>query len=181
MRLPDKKVLLKSDYLRKEAELYIDYISHGEKLEKNLFMCKSLREINEGIYQAFDYSQQTTQVDSPIDTALGARRGVCQDFAHIMLAILRGIGIPARYVSGYLYPRLDGAIGDTSAGQSHAWVEWWSGDWSAFDPTNGVVPGLGHVLVARGRDYDDVTPLKGVYHGAASTGLGVTVEITRLA
>jgi transglutaminase-like putative cysteine protease len=91
------------------------------------------------------------------------------------------VGIPARYVSGYLYPNADGAVGDTVAGQSHAWVEWWCGDWVAFDPTNGGPAGLRHVTVARGRDYADVTPLKGVYHGAPSTGLGVTVEITRLA
>jgi transglutaminase-like putative cysteine protease len=89
--------------------------------------------------------------------------------------------VPARYVSGYLYPRRDAAVGDTVAGQSHAWVEWWSGDWAGFDPTNGLTPGHRHVIVARGRDYTDVTPLKGVYHGAPSTGLGVTVEITRLA
>ena len=95
--------------------------------------------------------------------------------------MLRSVGIPARYVSGYLYPRVDAAIGDTVAGQSHAWVEWWTGEWTGFDPTNGSSVDKGHVLVARGRDYGDVTPLKGVYHGAPSTELGVTVEITRLA
>jgi transglutaminase-like putative cysteine protease len=95
--------------------------------------------------------------------------------------MLRSVGIPARYVSGYLYPKSDAPVGDTVAGQSHAWVEWWCGDWAGFDPTNGSVTGQQHVVVARGRDYDDVTPLKGVYHGAPSTGLGVTVEITRLA
>ncbi len=67
------------------------------------------------------------------------------------------------------------------AGQSHAWVEWWCGDWVGHDPTNGVPVGTRHVTVARGRDYDDVPPLKGVYHGAPSQHLGVTVEITRLA
>ena len=84
-------------------------------------------------------------------------------------------------MSGYLFPLAGGAVGDTVAGQSHAWVEWWSGDWVPFDPTNGVPIGVRHVTVAHGRDYADVTPLKGVYHGAPSTGLGVTVEITRLA
>jgi transglutaminase-like putative cysteine protease len=109
------------------------------------------------------------------------RKGVCQDIAQLTAGLLRAVGIPARYVSGYLYPRSDAEVGDTVAGQSHAWVEWFTGDWEAFDPTNGTTVGKRHVIVARGRDYADVTPLKGVYHGAPSTDLGVTVEITRLA
>jgi transglutaminase-like putative cysteine protease len=95
--------------------------------------------------------------------------------------MLRSVGIPARYVSGYLHPVADADVGDTVAGQSHAWVEWFTGEWAGFDPTNGSPIEKRHVIVARGRDYTDVTPLKGVYHGAASTDLGVTVEITRLA
>jgi transglutaminase-like putative cysteine protease len=76
---------------------------------------------------------------------------------------------------------VDAGIGDTVAGQSHAWVEWWVGDWVGHDPTNGIPIGHRHVLVARGRDYADVTPLKGVYNGPSGSHLGVTVEITRLA
>jgi transglutaminase-like putative cysteine protease len=128
-----------------------------------------------------EYQPGSTGVRTSAQEAWSLRQGVCQDIAHLTLGMLRSVGIPARYVSGYLYPKADGAVGDTVAGQSHAWVEWWCGDWAAFDPTNGGAAGLRHVTVARGRDYDDVTPLKGVYHGAASTGLGVTVEITRLA
>jgi transglutaminase-like putative cysteine protease len=128
-----------------------------------------------------EYQPGSTGVRTSAQEAWLLRQGVCQDIAHLTLGMLRSAGIPARYVSGYLYPKQDGLVGDTVAGQSHAWVEWWSGDWAGFDPTNGVAAGQRHVIVARGRDYADVTPLKGVYHGAPSTGLGVTVEITRLA
>ncbi len=128
-----------------------------------------------------EYVPGSTGVRTSAQDAWSLRKGVCQDIAHLTLGLLRAVGIPARYVSGYLYPNADGAIGDTIAGQSHAWVEWWCGEWMGFDPTNGTPAGHRHVIVARGRDYDDVTPLKGVYHGAPSTGLGVTVEITRLA
>jgi transglutaminase-like putative cysteine protease len=128
-----------------------------------------------------EYQPGSTGVRTSAQEAWSLRQGVCQDIAHLTLGLLRSLGIPARYVSGYLYPKVDGAVGDTIAGQSHAWVEWWNGEWSGFDPTNGAPVGQRHVVVARGRDYADVTPLKGVYHGAPSTGLGVTVEITRLA
>ncbi len=128
-----------------------------------------------------EYVPGSTGVRTSAQEAWSLRKGVCQDIAHLTLGMLRSVGIPTRYVSGYLYPKSDGAVGDTVAGQSHAWVEWWCGDWYGFDPTNGAAAGQHHVIVARGRDYADVTPLKGVYHGAASTGLGVTVEITRLA
>ena len=109
------------------------------------------------------------------------RKGVCQDLAHLTAGMLRSLGIPARYVSGYLLP--DAATprsGGTVEGQSHAWVEWWLGAGSGWDPTNGIPVGSRHVLVARGRDYDDVPPLKGVYQGASSAMLGVGVELTRL-
>ena len=128
-----------------------------------------------------EYVPGSTGVRTSAQEAWSLRKGVCQDIAHLTLGMLRSVGMPARYVSGYLYPKSDGAVGDTVAGQSHAWVEWWCGDWYGFDPTNGAAAGQRHVIVARGRDYADVTPLKGVYHGARSTGLGVTVEITRLA
>ena len=128
-----------------------------------------------------EYVPGSTGVRTSAQDAWSLRKGVCQDIAHLTLGMLRSLGVPGRYVSGYLYPRVDGAVGDTIEGQSHAWVEWWSGDWAGFDPTNGVPAGQRHVTVARGRDYADVTPLKGVYHGAPGTDLGVTVEITRLA
>lgn len=107
--------------------------------------------------------------------------GVCQDLSHLMIALLRGQGVPARYVSGYLHPKADAVLGETVSGQSHAWVEYFDGEWVGVDPTNGDDIGLQHVVVAKGRDYGDVPPLKGIYHGAPSRALGVTVEITRVA
>lgn len=126
------------------------------------------------------YVPGSTGVQTSAQEAWTLRKGVCQDIAHLTVGLLRSLGIPARYVSGYLHPHVEAEIGATVAGQSHAWVEWWCGDWTGYDPTNGVPVGPRHVVVARGRDYDDVPPLKGVYHGPPSTELGVTVELTRL-
>ena len=100
--------------------------------------------------------------------------GVCQDFAHLGIAVLRAAGIPARYASGYLYPdELGGVVGEMHQGESHAWLEAWVGDWHPLDPTSGSAVAERHVLVARGRDYADVAPLKGVYHGGPSHSLAV--------
>ncbi len=126
---------------------------------------------------AFDTDPTHTGTSAAEAFALG--RGVCQDFAHAMLSLLRSAGIPARYVSGYLHTEEE-ALGETVRGESHAWVEVWNGGWEGLDPTNDRTVGAAHVLVARGRDYADVPPLKGIYAGGASQGLGVDVEITQL-
>jgi transglutaminase-like putative cysteine protease len=99
----------------------------------------------------------------------------------VTLSLLREAGVPARYVSGYLHPTKEPAIGETVLGESHAWVEAWLGSWWGFDPTNGIPAGERHVVVARARDYNDLPPLKGVYAGGGMQSLGVTVEVTRLA
>ena len=108
-------------------------------------------------------------------------QGVCQDIAHVTLALLREAGVPARYVSGYLHPGKQPVVGEPVAGESHAWVEAWVGGWWGFDPTNATPAGERHVIVARGRDYTDVPPLKGVYAGGGSQHLAVSVQVTRLA
>lgn len=125
------------------------------------------------------YESGATDVSTTARQAWELGRGVCQDFTHTTLALLRAAGIPARYVSGYLHCEEE-AIGQTVTGESHAWVEYWSGDWRPVDPTNDRAVGGAHVIVARGRDYADVPPLKGLYAGGHSEGLGVTVEITQL-
>jgi transglutaminase-like putative cysteine protease len=127
-----------------------------------------------------EYTSGVTDVSTSALEALEHGHGVCQDFAHLTLSVLRGLGIPARYVSGYLHPSADAAVGEVVTGQSHAWVEWWCGDWIAWDPTHGVAVGERHVTVARGRDYADVPPLKGVYQGAATVANDVEVRLTRL-
>jgi transglutaminase-like putative cysteine protease len=107
------------------------------------------------------------------------RKGVCQDIAHLALGALRSIGLPARYVSGYLHPATGAGLYETVTGQSHAWVEWWAGEWHGYDPTNSIDAGEHHVIVARGREYGDVAPLRGVFAGGATSEQRVDVEITQ--
>lgn len=127
------------------------------------------------------YVQGVTGVQSNAREAWAQRRGVCQDLAHIAIGSLRSLGIPARYISGYLHPRRSAAVGEAVAGQSHAWVEWWDGEWRGWDPTNSGPVSDFHVSVARGRDYRDVSPLKGILSGGGGSTLNVTVDITRVA
>ncbi|MDQ6615110.1 MAG: transglutaminase family protein [Actinomycetota bacterium] len=136
---------------------------------------------NAFVHDHMTYRTGSTTVATSAPEAFAAGNGVCQDFAHIMLGILRAIGIPSRYVSGYLYPDTEAGLGQVHAGQSHAWIEAWVGDWLALDPTHGGFIGPQHVLVARGRDYADVTPLKGIFTGAPVKSLDVNVELTRIA
>lgn len=126
------------------------------------------------------YRPGSTGVATSAQEAWGQGSGVCQDIAHVTVALLRAVGLPASYVSGYLHPRREGAIGQTVTGESHAWVEVWLGGWWAYDPTNTVPAGERHVVVGRGRDYADVPPLKGLFSGGGGHRLDVTVEVTRL-
>ena len=127
------------------------------------------------------YERGTTTVSTTAVDALQHGAGVCQDFAHLALALLRSVGIPCRYVSGYLYPTADDGLGTTVRGESHAWIEAWLGEWVPFDPTNGRDVGERHVVIGRARDYADVAPLKGIFHGGPAGELEVSVELTRLA
>jgi transglutaminase-like putative cysteine protease len=138
----------------------------------------ALQQLNRSIYEAFDYKVGVTEVDSPIDDALKAQSGVCQDFAHVMIAIARHWGVPARYVSGYLYHRDDGK--DRSGEDAtHAWVESFlpGSGWVGFDPTNDVLTGERHIRVAVGRDYGDVPPTRGTYKGGAQSELAISVSV----
>ena len=143
----------------------------------NLF--EFLTELNQSIFQKFAYVPKSTKVDSPIDEALANRKGVCQDFAHIMIALLRGLKVPARYVSGYLFhePKSKDRSSD---GASHAWVEVLVPKlgWVAFDPTNNLIADDRHIRVALGRDYADVPPTRGVYKGEATSELSVSVTVS---
>jgi transglutaminase-like putative cysteine protease len=125
------------------------------------------------------YQPGATDVHTSALQALEQGEGVCQDFVHLTLTLLRALGIPARYVSGYLHPQPEAVIGEPVKGQSHAWLEWWCGEWQPWDPTHGIPVGEGHVVVARGRDYADVPPLKGIYQGAPALAHTVEVELTR--
>jgi transglutaminase-like putative cysteine protease len=139
-----------------------------------------LRRLMGEIYLRFEYKPHSTRVDSPIDEALEARCGVCQDFAHVFIAVTRPLGIPTRYVSGYLFRETGG--GDRSLdGATHAWVEAFLPDlgWVGFDPTNNLIAEHRHIRVAVGRDYADVPPTRGVYKGvtAVRSELAVAVRV----
>ena len=138
----------------------------------------ALKILSRTIYESFEYDSNATQVHSPIEQALSLRRGVCQDFAHIMIAIARLWGIPARYVSGYLYhrPKSSERLGDDA---THAWVEAFlpSLGWVGFDPTNNVLAGEQHIRAATGRDYDDIPPTRGILKGVAQSELAIAVSV----
>jgi len=137
----------------------------------------ALKTLNRAIYHSFEYESGITQVHSPIEVALKGRQGVCQDFSHIMIAVARQWGIPARYVSGYMYHR--GNRDRSEADATHAWVEAWLPDlgWVGFDPTNNVMAMERHVRAAVGRDYSDVPPTRGTFKGLADTELSIAVAI----
>ncbi|MGE9293954.1 transglutaminase family protein [Ruficoccus sp. ZRK36] len=144
---------------------------------------EAIHGLNTWIYENFAYSPGSTDIGTPLPTVLETRQGVCQDFAHLMLAILRMQGIPARYVSGYIEPYDPTKPGAemTGAAASHAWVEVYlpGGHWYGLDPTNNQAAGLRHVRVASGRDYNDVAPMRGAYKGAQDQRLQVIVTLKR--
>ena len=141
------------------------------------------------LHRDFRYEADSTRIDTPLAQVLRQRRGVCQDFAHLMIGALRMLGLPARYVSGYLLTQpSDGGPALVGADATHAWVQLWcpgtpgvpaTGDaaaWLDMDPTNNRVPGTGHVRLAVGRDFGDVTPLRGVIRGGGRHNLTVGVS-----
>jgi transglutaminase-like putative cysteine protease len=141
---------------------------------------EAARALTTRLHADFAYDSRATTIATPVDEVLRLRRGVCQDFAHLQIACLRALGVPARYVSGYLVtrpppgkPRLVGADA------SHAWLAAFVPDhgWLPLDPTNDLVPGEQHVTVAWGRDYSDVTPVRGVIMGGGRHDLWVSVEV----
>ena len=134
--------------------------------------------LSELLYSQIAYVPKSTRVDSPIDHALESRQGVCQDFAHIMIGLTRQIGIPCRYVSGYLFHKA-GDKTRSAEGATHAWVETLLPGlgWVGLDPTNNVLAGERHVRTSVGRDYADVPPTKGIFKGSADSQLLVAVRV----
>jgi transglutaminase-like putative cysteine protease len=137
--------------------------------------------VGQWIRSSMTYEMGVTAVSTSALEAWRERRGVCQDFAHVGLVMLRKLGVPSRYVSGYLHPSTEGEIGVAVKGAGHAWIECWLGAWHPFDPTHGEAVGDRYVTVARGRDYADVTPFRGIYQGGALDELEVSVELVRQA
>jgi len=173
------EMLLPSEFARPSETL--GHLASELNCERRGSPLGLLTELNEGIYKSFAYVPNSTRVDSPIDEALRTRQGVCQDFAHIMIALVRPLHIPCRYVSGYLFHRDAAEEKDRSLeGASHAWVEALVPrlGWVAFDPTNNLVGADRHIRIAIGRDYADVPPTRGVHKGEASSKLSVSVTVS---
>ena len=185
-RAPDAAVLeacrfrADSPFVRAGAEL-IDFAQPYFAAGTPLLV--AVRRLMHAIHRQFRFDTEATQIATPLLEVLARRRGVCQDFAHLMIGCLRALGLPARYVSGYLLtapppgqPRLIGADA------SHAWVSVHCprNGWIDFDPTNDVLPDLGHVTIAWGRDFGDVSPLRGVILGGGARELDVRVTVLPL-
>lgn len=138
------------------------------------------RDLTRRIFQDFTYDGSATDVSTPVDEALRLRRGVCQDFAHLQIACLRKLGLPARYVSGYLLTHPpEGQEKLVGADASHAWLSIWvpNHGWVDLDPTNDVIPGNEHITLAWGRDYGDVSPINGVMVGGGEHEVNVAVDV----
>jgi transglutaminase-like putative cysteine protease len=156
----------------------LQQLAHEWDIQRRGDPLQLVREINGRIYTTFDYVPESTSVDSAIDLALETHQGVCQDFTHVMIALVRELGIPCRYVSGYLYHRGDDH--DRAAeGAMHAWCEAYLPGlgWIGFDPTNNTMAGERHIRVALGRDYADVPPTRGVFKGSGDHELCVAVQV----
>jgi transglutaminase-like putative cysteine protease len=139
-------------------------------------LLSAVEDLSRRIFTEFHYDKRATTIGTAVDEVLDKRRGVCQDFAHVMIACLRSLRLPARYVSGYV--RSGGDFAGEEA--SHAWVSVWCPvfGWQDFDPTNNVMPNGGHFTVAWGRDYSDVTPVRGVALGGGEQVISVSVDMS---
>lgn len=136
------------------------------------------------IFEDFTFDSSATDISTPVETVFEAKRGVCQDFAHLMIAALRSLNLPARYVSGYILTHPpEGQERLQGADASHAWVSVWAPEtgWVDFDPTNNVIPHGEHITIAYGRDYDDVCPISGVLLGGGAHNVEVAVDVQPIA
>lgn len=140
---------------------------------------ETARHIVTAAHESLHYTRGVTTVRTSANEAFADGAGVCQDFVHLCLSLARTAGLPSRYVSGYFHPEEHATLGEEITAQSHAWVEFWTGAWWGYDPTNDCPVGSRHIAVGRGRDYADVTPVKGIYAGNAEHSMRVVVRMTR--
>lgn len=176
---PDQETLLASEFIFESP--YVPGLKSLEAFARPTFnpgrpLMECLTELNHRIHTEFVYKPEATSIEVPLQEVMEKRHGVCQDFAHVMLGALRSLGLAARYVSGYLRSGAD----VQGAEASHAWVSAWlpGAGWVDFDPTNDVMPSLGHVTLGWGRDFGDVTPVKGVALGGGGQRVEVEVRVT---
>ena len=174
----DQFDLLEESKYAQMSQMLAEFIRTHDLVRPQGDALTALRHLNHSIFQSFEYKTGVTDAYSPIDDALKAGVGVCQDFAHIMIAVARSWGVPARYVSGYLHHGKNGQ--DRSHDDAtHAWIEAYlpSMGWIGFDPTNDIMAGERHIRVAVGRDYADVPPTRGTYKGGAESELAISVSV----
>ncbi|HTW98405.1 MAG TPA: transglutaminase family protein [Acidimicrobiales bacterium] len=171
------ELLAPTDYAPFDAEL----AAEARAATVGATPAEAVEQVATLLRSTMSYEPGSTEVSTSASEAWQQRSGVCQDFAHLTLSMLRQLGVPARYVSGYLHPLEEAPAGEPITGASHAWIEAWLGSFQPIDPTNGARVAERHVTVARGRDYADVPPLRGVYHGGELRELSVAVELTRVA
>jgi transglutaminase-like putative cysteine protease len=167
------------DFLKQEPFVAVDEIKQVTRLEQVLEVSPfgAAQKLNEYVYQQFQYIKGVTNVETTCDEIWNLKAGVCQDFAHILLAMLRTINIPARYVSGYICPNRNGMRGE---GATHAWVEAFipGYGWLGLDPTNNCIVNDLHVRLAVGRNFSDCSPVKGTYKGTSNHTLEVGVSVS---
>jgi transglutaminase-like putative cysteine protease len=168
-----------SPHARPDAAL-VAYATPSFEPGRPLF--EAVLELTKRIKEDFEYRPGSTSVATPLSEVLATRRGVCQDFAHLEIAMLRGLGLSARYVSGYVYNRPEGETGRPAMDASHAWLGVYSPrlGYLDFDPTNGSIPTHEHVTLGWGRDFSDVSPLKGVILGGGNHAVRVGVDVVRV-
>lgn len=173
-----------------DKEVYLFRLSDPERIGKQQAIQEILNELNadqlsvselarfacEYVFTNFTYQKGITNIETTVDEILEHRQGVCQDFAHVLLQLLRTAGIPARYVSGYICPNKSGFRG---AGATHAWVEYYlpAYGWVGLDPTNNMLANSHHIKLATGRDFSDCTPVKGMFKGIARQSLSIYVSV----
>ena len=177
IRAPEQWLMLQPSRFVQPSSEALDRFVVRCGIEKRDDVLESIGALASALFRAFEFSPGATAADSPIEHILDTGRGVCQDYAHVMISILRGWGIPARYVSGYLGP--DDELASTN--ESHAWVECWLPGlgWCGFDPANDCACDERHVRAAVGRDYADVPPVRGVFQGSSDSALTTRVEVVR--
>lgn len=180
------------DILAREFALDSPFIQVSDEIkayalpsfESGRSLLSSVKDLTARIYKDFTYSPESTTISTPLDEVLATRKGVCQDFAHLQIACLRAMGLPAKYVSGYIEtlppPGQEKLVGTDA---SHAWLSVYSPveGWVEFDPTNNTLATDQHIITAWGRDFYDVTPLKGIiYGGGEEPRLHVSVDVARV-
>jgi len=178
----DAREFLLNSPMIESGEQLAEYARPSFHADRSLKSC--VNDLTTRIFSEFTYDPGFTTIATPLTEVLQHKRGVCQDFAHLQVGCLRSMGIPAKYVSGYIetLPK-PGEVKLVGADATHAWVAYFCSDegWVEFDPTNNTRAGIQHIVTAFGRDYIDVTPVKGViFGGGAAPRLNVSVDVSRI-